>query len=147
VPFAAFGSFDHDTVRDLAAAQREYPRFPIAVLVGVGEDPFAAAADTGAEIVDLCWERASDAPDRLVTPDLLVRAAQEGLVVVIRHEERRTVLNRLLTRPVIGICTDKPEMMNRLRAASGLSHRCRLSPRLTPAKHENLMPERIETYS
>jgi glycerophosphoryl diester phosphodiesterase len=113
VPFAALGSFDHDTVRDLAAAQREYPRFPVAVLVGVGEDPFAAAADTGAEIVHLCWEQASDAPDRLVTPDLLVRAAQERLVVVIWHEERRAVLDRLLTLPVVGICTDKPEMMNR----------------------------------
>ena len=113
VPFAAVGSFDHDTVRDLAAARREHSRFPISVLVRVGEDPFAAAADTGAEVVHLCWERASSAPDRLVTPDLIARAARERLLVVIWHEERRAVLDRLVTLPVVGICTDKPEMMNR----------------------------------
>jgi glycerophosphoryl diester phosphodiesterase len=113
VPFAAVGSFDHDIVRDLAAAREEHPRFPVSVLLRLGEDPFAAAADTGAEVVHLCWERASDAPDRLVTPDLIARAARERLVVVIWHEERRAVLDRLMTRPVLGICTDKPEMMNR----------------------------------
>ena len=115
VPFAAVGSFDRDTVRDLAAARQEHPRFPVSVLVRVGEDPFSAAADTGAEVVHLCWECASDAPDRLVTQDLIARAAHERLVIVIWHEERRAVLDRLMTRPVIGICTDKPEMMNRYK--------------------------------
>ncbi len=113
VPFAAIGSFDHDTVRDLATARPEHSRFPVSVLVRGGEDPFAAAAETGAEIVHLCWERASDAPDRLVTPDLIARAARQRLLVLIWHEERRAVLDRLVTLPVIGICTDKPEMMNR----------------------------------
>jgi glycerophosphoryl diester phosphodiesterase len=121
VPFAALGSFDHDTVRDLAAAREEHSRFPVSVLVRVGEDPFAAAADTGAEMVHLCWERASDTPDRLVTPDLIARAAHQRLVVVTWHEERRAVLDRLMTRPVLGICTDKPEMMNRYEQPSGLS--------------------------
>jgi glycerophosphoryl diester phosphodiesterase len=112
VPFAAVGSFDHDTVRDLATARREHSRFPVSVLVRVGEDPFAAAADTGAEVVHLCWERASSTPDRLVTPELIARAARERLLVVIWHEERRAVLDRLVKLPVAGICTDKPEMMN-----------------------------------
>ncbi|HEY6433447.1 MAG TPA: hypothetical protein VIZ17_15820, partial [Acetobacteraceae bacterium] len=53
------------------------------------------------------------APDRLVTPDLIARAAHQRLLVMIWHEERRAVLDRLVTLPVIGICTDKPEMMNR----------------------------------
>lgn len=113
VPFAAAGSFDHDTVRDLVAARKWYSRFPISVLVRVGEDPFMAAADTGAEVMHLCWERASNAPDRLVTPELIASAARERLPVVIWHEERRAVLDRLLTLPVIGICTDRPEMMTR----------------------------------
>jgi glycerophosphoryl diester phosphodiesterase len=113
LPFATIGSFYHDTVRDLVAARQQYSRFPISVLVRVGEDPFTAAADTGAEIVHLCWERASSAPDRLVTPDLIARAARERLLVVIWHEERRAVLDRLVTLPVIGICTDRPEMMKR----------------------------------
>jgi glycerophosphoryl diester phosphodiesterase len=33
--------------------------------------------------------------------------------VVIWHEERRAALDRLVTLPVIGICTDRPEMMKR----------------------------------
>jgi glycerophosphoryl diester phosphodiesterase len=115
VPFAGLGSFDHDTVRDLVATKGAEPRFPVSVLVRNGEDPFAAAADTGAEIIHLCWERASDEPDRLITPDLLARAAREKLAIVIWHEERRAVLERLMAMPVAGICTDKPEMMNRYR--------------------------------
>jgi glycerophosphoryl diester phosphodiesterase len=114
VPFAAIGSFDHDTVRDLTAAKGDHARFPISVLVRAGEDPFTAAGATGAEIIHLCWERASNEPDRLVTLDLIARAARERLLVVIWHEERRAVLDRLLTLPVVGICTDRPEMMNRV---------------------------------
>jgi glycerophosphoryl diester phosphodiesterase len=113
VPFAGLGSFDHDTVRDLAAAAGAEPRFPVSVLVRNGEDPFVAAAATGAEIIHLCWERASDEPDRLITPEFLARAARENLIVVIWHEERRSILERLMAMPVAGICTDKPEMMNR----------------------------------
>lgn len=113
VRFAAAGSFYHDTVRDLVAGRQGCSRFPIAVLVRVGEDPFTAAADTGAEVVHLCWERASSAPDRLVTPGLIARAARERLLVLIWHEERRAVLDRLMTLPVIGICTDRPGMMRR----------------------------------
>lgn len=115
VPFAGLGSFDHDTVRDLVAAKGAEPRFPVSVLVRNGEDPFAAAAATGAEIIHLCWERASDDPDRLITPEFLARAARENLIVVTWHEERRSVLQRLMAMPVAGICTDKPEMMNRYR--------------------------------
>jgi glycerophosphoryl diester phosphodiesterase len=118
VRFAAIGSFDHDTVRDLGAARQQYSRFPVSVLVRMGEDPFVAAADTGADIVHLCWERASSAPDRLVTPELIARAEHERLVVMIWHEERRDVLDRLVTLPVVGICTDRPEMMNRYAQTS-----------------------------
>lgn len=113
VRFAAIGSFDHDTVRDLDAARQRTSRFPVSVLVRVGEDPFMAAADTGADIVHLCWERASSTPDRLVTPELIARAVREELVLVIWHEERRDVLDRLVTLPVVGICTDRPEMLSR----------------------------------
>lgn len=115
VPFAGLGSFDHDTVRDLIATKEAEPRFPVSVLVRDGEDPFAAAASTGADIIHLCWERATDEPDRLITPEFLARAATENLIVVIWHEERRSVLERLMAMPIAGICTDKPEMMNRYR--------------------------------
>jgi glycerophosphoryl diester phosphodiesterase len=110
VPFAAIGSFDHDTVRDLVAAK---PRFPVSVLVRSAEDPFEAAGATGADIIHLCWERDGSDPDRLITGALLDRAAAAGLGIVLWHEERRDVLDRLMAKPVLGICTDKPEMMNR----------------------------------
>ncbi|MBB5752262.1 glycerophosphodiester phosphodiesterase family protein [Prosthecomicrobium pneumaticum] len=111
-PFAAIGSFDHDTVRDLVAARS---RFPVSVLVRMAEDPFAAAEATGAAIIHLCWERDGADPDRLVTDALIARAAAAELGVVLWHEERRDVLDRLMAKPVLGICTDKPEMMNRYR--------------------------------
>ena len=33
--------------------------------------------------------------------------------MLLWHEERRAVLDRLVTLPVVGICTDKPELMTR----------------------------------
>ena len=113
VRFAAIGSFDHDTVRDLVAARQRYSRFPISVLVRVGEDPFMAAADTGADIVHLCWERASVRPTASSHRSLSRARRAKGSLMVIWHEERRDVLDRLVTLPVIGICTDRPEMMRR----------------------------------
>jgi glycerophosphoryl diester phosphodiesterase len=108
VPFACIGSFDHATVRKLVAAR---PRFPVSVLVRMDEDPFEAAAATGAEVIHLCWERNGPDPDRLVTDTLVARAAQLGLTIVLWHEERRGVLDRLMVKAVVGICSDRPEMI------------------------------------
>ncbi len=91
VPFGAIGSFDHETVRGLTAARSKHSRLPVSVLVRVDEDPFTAAAQTGAEVIHLCWEQASNEPDHLVTPDLIARSVRERLLLddVARRAARR----------------------------------------------------------
>jgi glycerophosphoryl diester phosphodiesterase len=109
--FAALGSFDAATVRDLRASGCD---FPLAVLVRLGADPLALAAETGADIVHLCWERGSPRPQDLVTPQLVAAIAASGRQIVLWHEERPDIISDLVALPVVGICSDLPE---RLRAA------------------------------
>lgn len=106
--FACLGSFDQAQLVDLR--EREC-RFPLSVLVSAGQDPHAAADQTGADIVHLCWERACERPQDLVTPDLTERAVRAGREVVLWHEERPAILKDLLALPVLAICTDLPELM------------------------------------
>ena len=105
---AGLGSFSVDEVADMVAAQCPYP---LAILVPLGADPFERAAQSGADIIHLCWERGGDRPQDLVTPSLLVTAAAKGLDIVLWHEERKTVLDDLLRLPVLGICTNQPELL------------------------------------
>ncbi|WP_108125264.1 glycerophosphodiester phosphodiesterase family protein [Saccharospirillum mangrovi] len=114
---AVLGSFKASEIRALAEQQCPYP---LSILVPVGADPFVAVADSGADIMHLCWENASDHPQTLVTDDLLQRARQAGLAVVLWHEERRSVLQAIMALPVLGICTNSPEMMNPLTPVQAL---------------------------
>ena len=107
-PQAVLGSFSVEEVRLLAEAECPYP---LAVLVPLGTDPFERAEASRADIIHLCWERGGERPQDLVTPELLHRASQKGLGVVLWHEERRSVLNDIIKLPVLGICTNQPEMM------------------------------------
>ena len=106
--FACLGSFDPAQVRQLREAGCDHP---LSVLVRVGHDPHALADQAGADILHLCWERAGPAPQDLVTPDLLARAFADGREVVLWHEERPGVLNVIQALPVLGICTDLPDLM------------------------------------
>lgn len=105
---AALGSFDSAMVREVIAAGCPWP---VSVLVRVGEDPLARAAESGADTVHLCWERGADRPQDLVTPALLAAIAQAQLGLVFWHEERPGVLADLERLPCLGICTDQPELM------------------------------------
>ncbi|MGI3166188.1 glycerophosphodiester phosphodiesterase [Pseudooceanicola sp. 200-1SW] len=105
---AALGSFDSDGVREVIAAGCPWP---VAVLVRLGEDPLARAAESGADTVHLCWERGGDRPQDLVTPALLAALGAAGLDLVLWHEERPEVLRDLERLPALGICTDQPELM------------------------------------
>lgn len=105
---AGLGSFSVEEVSDMVGAGCPYP---LAVLVPLGADPFERAAQSGADIIHLCWERGGERPQELVTTDLLSRARHGGLGVVLWHEERKTVLDDLLKLPVLGICTNQPELM------------------------------------
>ncbi|RVV99189.1 hypothetical protein EKE94_00380 [Mesobaculum littorinae] len=104
----ALGAFDDAEARALVAADCPWP---VCVLVRPGEDPFARAAATGADIIHLCWERAAPRPQDLVTPDLMSEATRRGLGIVLWHEERPEVLHDLLRLPVLGVCTDQPELI------------------------------------
>ena len=130
VPFAAVGSFDHDTVRDLAAARqgasalshlgsRSRRRRPVHGRRRYRRRGRPSVLGAGIEMRPTASSRR-----------ILSRARRaKGSLVVIWHEERRAVLDRLMTLPVVGICTDKPGDDEPIGAASGLSDRRRLPPR------------------
>ena len=112
--FACFGSFDVAQVRELRDAGCDYP---LSVLVGAGADPFRLGDAAGADILHLCWERVGERPQDLVTPDLLARTFGEGREIVLWHEERPAILAELVPLPVLGVCTNLPELMRRQNAA------------------------------
>jgi glycerophosphoryl diester phosphodiesterase len=108
--FACLGSFDTAQVRELRDAACD---FPLSVLVRVDHDPHALGDEAGADILHLCWERAGQRPQDLVTDALLQRAFGEGREIVLWHEERPTILRDIMALPVLGICTDLPDLMRR----------------------------------
>lgn len=115
--FACLGSFDVAQVRELRDMGCD---FPLSVLIRVGADPHALGEESGADILHLCWERASDTPQEFVTQELIERAFAGGRELVLWHEERPDVLKDIMALPVLGICTDLPDLM-RPREGNGLS--------------------------
>lgn len=114
--FASFGSFDPAQVRELRDAGCGYP---LSVLVRVGDDPFQLGELAGADVLHLCWERAGTRPQDLVTPALIERAFAQGQELVLWHEERPEILADLVRLPVLGICTDLPDLMRSGHAREG----------------------------
>jgi glycerophosphoryl diester phosphodiesterase len=106
--FACLGSFDPAQVRELRDGRCDYP---LTVLIRAGHDPHALGDSAGADILHLCWERAGDRPQDLVTPALIDAAFGRGRELVLWHEERPAILGDLMALPVLGICTDLPELM------------------------------------
>lgn len=114
--------------------------YPVSILVGVGKDPFPIADQCGAEIVHPCWERAGQRPDRLLDEAFFARARDRGLPVVTWHEERVDVVEALVKMPILGICSDQPEMVARFARSTVTSpeivcHRgaCKVAPENTLA--------------
>lgn len=106
--FTALGSFNLAFVRELREAGCTYP---LSVLVPLGADPHDAADAAGADIIHLCWERGGDRPQDLVTSEVLARAKRAGREIVLWHEERPTIIKDLVSLPVLGICSDRPELV------------------------------------
>lgn len=106
--FACLGSFDTAQVRELRDSGCDYP---LSVLVRVGHDPHGLGDRAGADILHLCWERASERPQDLVTAGLMEKAFRMGREIVLWHEERPAVLADIMAMPVLGICTDLPDLM------------------------------------
>ncbi|WP_180898866.1 glycerophosphodiester phosphodiesterase [Martelella soudanensis] len=106
--FAALGSFDTAQVRELRDAGCD---FPLAVLVGMGKDPMALAEEAGADLVHLCWEKDGPRPQDKVTVELRDSIFRSQRQIVLWHEERADILKDMIDLPVLGICTNRPEMM------------------------------------
>ena len=106
------GAFSIEIVQMLKEAGSTYP---VAGLVPVGADPHLHSKD--ADIIHLCWERMA-APQDTLTRELFGRAFREGKEVVLWHEEDPQRMAAIRTKPVTGICSDMPELVNPFRAPS-----------------------------
>ena len=106
--FACLGSFDTVQVRELRDSGCEYP---LSVLVRVGHDPHALGDKAGADILHLCWEHAEPRPQVLVNEALLAKAFHANRQIVLWHEERPEIIADIVKLPVLGICSDRPEML------------------------------------
>ncbi|WP_319412593.1 glycerophosphodiester phosphodiesterase [uncultured Cohaesibacter sp.] len=113
--FAALGSFHPHQVRELA--ERDCP-YPLSILVGLEHDPFELARLAQADMIHLCWERASDRPDGLVDQALMARARSEGLPIILWHEERPDVIDAIMRKDVVGVCSNRPELLASCRASA-----------------------------
>lgn len=116
--FAVLGSFDTAQVRELREAGCDWP---LSVLVGMGRDPLALAEDAGADIVHLCWEKDGPRPQDKVTAELRDRIFRTQRQIVLWHEERADILKDMIDLPVLGICTNRPEMMQAGGASSDIT--------------------------
>ena len=104
------GAFDRQIVQTLKSAGSTYP---VAGLVPLGADPHDHAKE--ADIIHLCWEHMPRPQDSL-TPALFSRAFAAGKGVVLWHEEDPARMADMRTKPVLGICSDMPELVNPFRA-------------------------------
>lgn len=114
--FACLGSFDTAQVRELRDMGCDYP---LSVLIRVAHDPHDLGEKSGADVLHLCWEKASDTPQEFVTEELTERAFADGKEIVLWHEERPDVLKDIMVLPVLGICTDLPDLMRHKEGNGG----------------------------
>lgn len=106
------GAFSTKIVQMLKKAGSTYP---ISGLVPIGADPHTHAADAG--VIHLCWEH-MPAPQETLTLEFFARAFRDGKQVVLWHEEDPVRMAAIRTKPVTGICSDMPELVNPFRPPS-----------------------------
>lgn len=110
--FAALASFNVGWVRELREQGCEYP---LGVMVPVGADPRVYLDGVDVEIVHPCWRDASANPHELLTDELLQYFADHDHEIIIWHEDRANVLNALWDKPILGICSNRPEILKPYR--------------------------------
>ncbi len=108
--FACLGSFNVEWIADLREQGCEYP---LSVLVPIGADPLEYLHGTAADIVHICWRHASERPDLLLTGDLMQRL--RGHQIILWDEDRIEILENLLDKPIMGICSNRPELLKPYR--------------------------------
>jgi glycerophosphoryl diester phosphodiesterase len=74
-------------------------------------DFLAWALAIGADYVHPCWEDASPTPHQQLTPSLIAAIRQQGLGIIVWHEERPEELRALARLDVDGICTNTPDLL------------------------------------
>lgn len=102
---AILGAFEPAAVAALRAAGVTYPT---SALVPLDVDPFVHAAQ--ADIIHLCWER-MERPQDMLTPEFLTSAMAKGQRIVLWHEEDPDRMAELRSLPILGICSDTPELV------------------------------------
>ncbi len=105
---ALLGSQNPQHLRSLRQAGCDYP---LAIMVREGIDPLLQAKEASTEIIHLEWQMAGAKPRELITDGFFDRAADVGLEVVLWNDKRQEVLRELLQLPVLGICSDQPELL------------------------------------
>lgn len=109
------GSFRPELVEAARAAASD---IPTSLLVHAAvTDPVGDTLAAGAAYVHLCWEKRSPNPANDVTPALLASCRAAGLGVILWHEERPAVIERLRGLAVDGVCGNRPELLQRLRTS------------------------------
>ena len=92
------------------------PHMPTSILFNAfNVDPVALARGCGARYVHPCWER-HPTPHTLLTPQWLADVRRAGLGIITWHEERPEAIGALLRLGVSGICTDRLDLLNRVKS-------------------------------
>jgi len=128
------GAFNPQIVQILREAGSVYP---VAGLVPIGADPHAHAAQ--ADIIHLCWEHMQRPQDEL-TPEFFSRAFGDGKRVMIWHEEDPIRMADIRTKPVTGICSDMPQLVNPFKAPTSYPFSIVCHRGAYPIAPENTLP-------
>ncbi len=101
-------SYNVKTLHSLGERGCPYPR---SILVPAGGDPVALASRADAAIVHLCWANATEAQQGKLDRSLLDSIHAAGLAVVLWHQEDPATIEHWLRLPVLGICSNRPELL------------------------------------
>lgn len=103
---AIIGAFNPQAAKILKDAGCIYP---CSALVPIGADPFLHAKD--ADVIHLCWEH-SNRPQDILDEAFFARVKAENKLVVLWHEENPQRMAELRHLPILGICSDRPELVH-----------------------------------
>ena len=104
--FACFGSFNAEWIRQLRDIKCDYP---LSIMVPKNTDPLVYIEDIEIDIIHICWRNAANSPDALITDKLL--DALSDYQIVLWDEDRAEIIKRLLSKNLMGICSNRPEML------------------------------------
>lgn len=105
-------SFDHALLKEVKELA---PEMPTSVLVRQTNGDFVGMARAaGADYVHFCWEGQSPTPHKLLSPELVAEIHEQGLGIIIWHEERPEEIREIIKYPIQGICSNRPELLSAL---------------------------------